>query len=163
VETARLADGRVVTIRTVREEDDAAERRFFAQLSPRTRRLRFHGSDGVPDDSLIRFYTRVDQQHHLAFACEHAGEIVGEARCIANPDGTSCELGIVVADDWHHTGVAQLLMEALLAAARAGGYRSVEGLVLSDNAGMLDFVKTFGFEVQLMPLLPSMLRVVKPL
>src|SRR5687768_1544115 len=93
-------------IRPVRIEDEAAERRFFSRLSPRARRLRFHGWSNVVSDGLIHFYTHVDQDRHAAFVCEDRGEIVGEARYVANPDGPSCELGIVVADDWHHTGIA---------------------------------------------------------
>lgn len=103
----------------------------------------------------------------MAFVCEadygDRKEIVGEARYVANPGGASCELGIVVADDWHHTGVAQRLMNALLDAARGHGFRAIEGLVLSDNADMLDFVRTFGFETQLTPQEPSTVRVVKRL
>lgn len=163
VETRTLDDGRSVAIRPVRDEDEAAEKRFFARLSPETRRLRFHRRDSPVGEDLLRFYTHVDQDRHMAFVCEHGGEIVGEARCVANPDGASCELGIVVGDDWHHTGVAQLLMQALIEAARSRRFRSIEGLVLSENSDMLDFVRTFGFEVQPMPRQPAAVRVVKRL
>lgn len=159
----RLPDGREVVLRPVTAQDEGAERRFFAKLSPRTLRLRFHDRANAVSDGLIHFYTHVDQHRHLAFLCAHDGEIVGEARCVANPDGASCELGIVVADEWHHTGVAQLLMCALIDAARAHGIRSVEGLVLAENKDMLDFVKTFGFEVQEAPEQPATVRVVKRL
>ena len=50
-----------VTIRPVRVQDEAAERRFFSR-------------------------THIDQHRHAAFVCEHRGEIVGEARYVANPD-----------------------------------------------------------------------------
>ncbi len=152
-----------VIIRPVQVGDEAAERRFFARLSPRTRRLRFHDWSNVVSDGLIHFYTHVDQDRHAAFVCEHEGEIVGEARYVANPDGKSCELGIVVADDWHHTGIAQRLMAALTDAARAHGFRTMEGLVLAENTDMLDFVKDLGFEVHPMPQQPATVRVVKRL
>jgi acetyltransferase len=161
--THLLADGRRVSVRPVAADDETAERRFFARLSQRTRRLRFHHWANVANDGLIRFFTHIDQDRHLAFVCEHEGEIVGEARCVANPDGASCELGIVVADDWHHTGIAQLLLGALLDAATAHGYRRMEGLVLRDNADMLDFVRAFGFAVHRMPEEPNTVRVVKHL
>ena len=161
--THPLADGRRVVVRPVAAEDEPAERRFFARLSPRTRQLRFHHWANVVNDGLIRFFTHIDQDRHLAFVSEHEGEIVGEARCVANPDGASCELGIVVADDWHHTGIAQLLLGALLDAATAHGYRRMEGLVLRDNVDMLDFVRQFGFAVQRMPEEAATVRVVKRL
>ena len=156
-------DRQEAIIRPVRVEDEAAERRFFSRLSPRTRRLRFHDRGFVVSDGLIDFYTHVDQDRHAAFVCEHGGEIVGEARYMANPDGRSCELGIVVADDWHHTGIAQRLMDALIDAARARGFRTLEGLVLSENTDMLDFVKSLGFEVEPMHEYPATVRVVKRL
>ena len=150
-------------IRPVRIEDEAAERRFFSRLSPRARRMRFHDWSNVVSDGLIHFYTHVDQDRHAAFVCEHGGEIVGEARYVANPDGRSCELGIVVADDWHHTGIAQRLMGALIDTARARGFRTLEGLVLAENTDMLDFVKDLGFEVEPMLEHPATVRVVKRL
>ena len=97
----------------------------------------------------------------MAFVCEHDGRIVGDARCVAHPAAPSCELGIVVADDWHHTGVAQLLMSALIEAARAHRFSTIEGLVLSDNKDMLDFVKSLGFEVLQAPEDVATVRVVK--
>jgi acetyltransferase len=88
---------------------------------------------------------------------------VGEARYVGNADGRSCELGIVVADDWHHTGIAQLLMQALMDAARSRGYRRMEGLVLAENADMLGFVAGLGFDVVAAPEDPVAVRVVKQL
>ena len=159
----RLADGRSVLIRPVRAQDEAAETGFFGALSERTRRFRFQRFTGVLNDALMRFYTHIDYDRHMAFVCEWQGRIVGEARYIANPGTRSCELGIVIADDWHHSGIAQLLMDALTRAAHAKGFETIEGLVLSDNADMLGFVKELGFEVQ--PILeePTLVRVVKRL
>ena len=159
----RLANGATVLIRPVRAEDEAAEREFFAALSPETKRLRFQRFTAAVTDELMRFYTRVDYDRHMAFVCEAQGRIVGEARYVANPGTRSCELGIVVADDWHHTGIAQLLIDALMRAARARGFETLEGLVLAENRDMLDFVGELGFEIEPMPLEPTLVRVVKKL
>ncbi len=67
--------------------------------------------------------------------------MVGEARYVANPDGESCELGSVVADAWAKTGVAGLLMKALIHSARERGLATMEGIVLSTNSTMLRFVR----------------------
>lgn len=158
-----LADGRSVTLRPVTVQDEAAERRFFARLSPRTRELRFHHWGDAPDNALAHFYTHVDHRAHEAFVCEHAGEIVGEARYVAHRDGTGAEFAVVVADDWRHTGVAQRLMRALIEAARSRGLRSLEGLVRCDNSAMLRFVKRLGFDSEPLPAQPATVRVVKRL
>jgi len=82
---------------------------------------------------------------------------------VANPNTRSCELGIVVADDWHHSGVAQLLMHALTRAAQARGFETMEGLVLAENGDMLDFVRELGFEAHPSGEDAALVRIVKKL
>jgi len=159
----RLADGRVVVIRPVRPEDEAGERDFFAALSPRARHLRFQRFTGAITDALMHFYANVDYDRHMAFVCESDGRIVGEARYVANPGTRSCELGIAVADTWHHTGIAQLLIDALMRAAHARGFETMEGLVLAENVDMLGFVKELGFEAHPIAEEPELVRVAKKL
>jgi acetyltransferase len=159
----RLADGRTVLIRPVRSQDQAAERDFFAGLSPETRRLRFQRFTGPLTDEVMRFYTHIDYDRHMAFVCEAGGRIVGDARYVADPGTRSCELGIVVADDWHHTGIAQLLLDALMRAAHARGFETMEGMVLAENADMLDFVRELGFDIEPMAQEPTLVRVAKKL
>ena len=159
VRHAPLADGRTVTIRPVRPEDEPGKRAFFDSLSEETKRLRFHAFAQALNDTLIHFYTHIDYDRHMAFVCEHDKRLVGEARYVANPDGRSCEFGVVVADDWRGSGVARLLMDALIDAARERGFDSMEGLVLRDNPRMLQFVRKLGFEVQARTLDGSMVRI----
>lgn len=163
VRERRLVDGRTVVIRPVRPDDASAEWVFFSGLSDRTRLMRFQRFSGALDEALMRFYTQIDYERHMAFVCEHGGRIVGDARYVANPHLRSCELGIVVADNWHHTGIAQLLIDALIRFARARCFETLEGLVLADNADMLDFVAELGFEIRPMPEEPGLVRVVKRL
>ena len=62
--------------------------------------------------------------------------------------GSSCEFGILIEDAWRRSGIAGLLMEALIRAARARGFATMEGLVLSDNSAMLRFAHALGFEIE---------------
>ena len=121
----------------------------------------------APSDKLLHFFTHIDYGRHMAFVCASrtpAGEaLVGEARYVANEDGLSCEFAVVIADAWHKTGIAGLLMESLLAAAREHGMKTMEGLVLSGNHHMLHFVRAFGFETCLDPHDTTMMRVTKAL
>ena len=144
----RLADGRRVLIRPIRAGDEPAERQFFDHLSGETRQLRFMEYVSALNEQLIHFFTHIDYDRHMAFVCEHEGRLVGEARYVANPDGQSCEFGVVIADDWHGSGIAALLMEALIAAATARGFETMAGLVLGRNAVMLAFARDLGFEAE---------------
>jgi acetyltransferase len=158
-----LADGRKVTVRPIRADDEPGEHEFFDRLSQETKRFRFLKLAEAVSEKLIHFFTHIDYDRHMAFVCEHEGRLVGEARYVANPDGRSCEFGVVIADDWHHSGIAALLMDALLDAARLRGFETMEGLVLGSNRTMLHFVKALGFDVQRQPYEPTMVRVVKRL
>jgi acetyltransferase len=158
-----LADGRRVTIRPIKPDDEAAERRFFGRLSPETRRLRFMKFVRSLNEQIVHAFSRVDYDRHMAFVCEAEEEIVGEARYAANPDGRSCEFSVVIADDWHKSGIGGLLMSALIRYARASGFRTMEGLVLRENRTMVKFVRALGFEITPVEEESTLLRVVKRL
>ena len=163
----RLADGRTVLIRPIRPDDAKSEHEFLEQLSGDARRKRFIKYAHAPDDDLLHYLTHIDYDRHMAFVGEARNgarsEIVGDARYSASADGRSCELGIVVADDWHHTGLAQLLMEELTRAAQARGLRTMQGVVLRDNRDMLDFVSALGFESAPSPEDARLVRITKRL
>ena len=148
----RLFDGRTVTLRPVRRDDGALEKNFLDALSGESRYLRFQKWVHAPSDKLVHFLTDVDHDRHLALVCTvpHAGgeELVGEARYVADASGANCEFGIMIADDWHKTGIAGLLMEALIGAARERGLKMMEGQVLTRNAAMLRFARGLGFEIE---------------
>ena len=162
-----LADGRTVTIRPIRADDEPAEREFFDRLSGETRRLRFMKFVSALSAELIHFFTHVDYDRQMAFVCEAevagAARLVGEARYVAHPHLRSCEFGVVIADDWHGTGIAGLLMDALIRYAQARGFEAMEGIVLRDNHDMLKFVRALGFETAPMAEEPTLMRVVRKL
>jgi acetyltransferase len=163
----RLFDGRAVVIRPIRPDDYARERRFLEDLSGESRYLRFHKWVRAPTEQLVHFLTEIDYDRHMAFVCAarhgDAEEVVGEARYVADPDGRNCDFGIVISDDWHKTGIAGLLMEALIGAARARGLATMEGLVLASNREMLRFARALGFEVRTALDDPTTRRIVKKL
>lgn len=159
-----LADGRTVLIRPIRAEDEPRTREFYAQLSDESRQLRFMKFVHALSDKLVHYFTHIDYDRHMAFVCEAGdGALVGEARYVANPDNRSCEFAVAVADDWHKSGVAGLLMDALIRAAQARKFDRMEGLVLRENHDMIRFVRALGFEATPDPAEATMMRVVRKL
>jgi RimJ/RimL family protein N-acetyltransferase len=161
----RLFDGRTVTIRPIRPDDAPRVREFLGELSGESKYMRFQKWVHAPSDRLIHFLTDVDYDLHMALVCTarhgEREEIVGEARYVSELSGRTCELGIVIADTWHKSGVAGLLMEALIHAAKERGLARMEGFVLSANAEMLRFVRALGFRAEPAPQDPTIMRISK--
>jgi RimJ/RimL family protein N-acetyltransferase len=163
----RLRDGRTVTLRPVRRDDDLLERDFIRRLSGESRYLRFQKWVHSPSDRLIHFLTDVDYVRHLAlvatFERDGEEEVVGEARYVVLEEPTNCELGIVIGDEWQKSGLAGVLMEALLHAARERGLKRMEGQVLAANRPMLRFVRALGFRAERIADDATLVRIVKEL
>ena len=162
-----LANGRSVTIRPIRPEDEAAARAFFDRLCPESLRMRFMKFVRALNGRLLHAFTHIDYESRMAFVCDAPADsgmrIVGEARYAAIPDTRSCDFGIVIADDWRKSGIAGLLMLALMDHARSHGFETMESIVLRDNTAMLRFMRALGFEVRPVPDDPTLLQVVKRL
>ena len=74
-------------------------------------------------------------------------EILGDARYVALPGGKGCDFGVLIADSWRKSGIAGLLMEALIRAAKDRGFETMESIVLAaKNAAMLRFAHALGLE-----------------
>jgi drug/metabolite transporter (DMT)-like permease/RimJ/RimL family protein N-acetyltransferase len=148
---ARLRDGRQVLIRPIRPADLDALRRFFAALSPTTRRLRFHAQiKGVPE-RLLREFTEPDQHEHVGFIAEAVGPVadrspalVAEARYVRCPGSDAAEFAIVVADGWRRIGLGSSLARSLLHHARAAGVQRLCGEALAENEALQRFMRSLG-------------------
>jgi acetyltransferase len=77
--------------------------------------------------------------------------IVGVSRYISNPDRTSCEFSLVVADDFSGKGLGSRLMLSIMEVAREKGLTEIEGLVLAKNPTMLKLMKGLGFAIKPFP------------
>jgi acetyltransferase len=111
----------------------------------------------LPARMLAR-YTLIDYDREMALvavvesrhtdADGHTTEserIVGVSRYITNPDGTSCEFSLVVADDFANQGLGARLMLEIVELARAKGLARIMGLILANNTPMLRLMTRLGF------------------
>jgi acetyltransferase len=147
----QLRDGTPVLIRPMKPEDAELEQDFVRKLSPETRYFRFMSALRELSPSLLAKLTQIDYDREIALIAliEQEGETVqiGLSRYATNPDATSCEFAVVVADEFQHSGVGRYLMERLIDTARARGLQQMKGVFLSSNERMLRFVKHLGFEL----------------
>jgi GNAT superfamily N-acetyltransferase len=153
LETRRvLFDGTPVTIRPIRPEDSGMEQEFVRHLSEDSRYYRFMGTLRELPPKKLKYFTDVDYERHMAFVAtvdRDGSEVeIGVARYVATEKDGTCEFAVTVDDAWQGSGVAGLLMMALLQAARDHGFRTVEGLVLAGNKKMLKFARQLGFSIR---------------
>lgn len=144
-----LRDGRRVTLRAVRPDDRDAMQAAIRRLSPEARYARFMTPLRELGPAMLEKAVNPDQECELqlvAVAGNAGGAtIVGGARYGALPGSKACEFAIAVNDDWQGFGLARRLLEALMAAARARGFETMEGYVLASNTRMLGLAKRLGF------------------
>jgi len=145
-------NGTRVQVRPIRPEDASREQRFVEGLSEQSRFFRFFYRMQQLTPAMLARFTQVDYDRELALIAlvpDASGvegtAIVGVARYIENADRASAEYAVVVADAWHREGIGRALMHRLIAAARRKGLKRLEGVVLRENATMLQFVAQLGF------------------
>jgi acetyltransferase len=147
-----VVDGTVVTVRPIRPDDLQLEADFVRHLSKETRYKRFLVTVGELPEAKLHYFTEVDQLRHVALAAtvQRDGQpaIVGVARYIVGPAIDRCEFAIAVDDAWQGSGLAGVLMDALIGVARSRGLAMMEGTVLATNTRMLKFTRQLGFEQQ---------------
>ncbi len=76
-----------------------------------------------------------------------AGDILGVARFIADPDYRRAEYAIIVASDLKGRGLGWLLMQHLIDYARVEQLSELFGEVLAENETMLSMCRQLGFKV----------------
>jgi len=159
----QLPDGTDIVLRPIRPEDADIEAAFVRNLSPQARYMRFMQTlEELSPEMLVRF-TQIDYDRELALIAvvmQYGKEVeIAVARYGVNPDGDSCEFAIVVDDEWQTKGVGARLLTLLMEAAKAKGFKMMEGEVLAENGAMLSLVKRLGFSVSSMPDEPAIFAV----
>jgi GNAT superfamily N-acetyltransferase/acyl carrier protein len=145
-------DGAAVKVRPIRADDSLLEAEFVRRLSDDSRYARFMGTLRELPASKLKYLTDVDNVHHVALVAtvEREGReaLLGAARYVVDPSGQGCEFAVAVEDAWQGSGVAGILMKALIDVARARGLIRMEGIVLATNRKMLKFARQLGFSLQ---------------
>ncbi len=156
-----LRGGGEYTVRPIHPDDAQMLQDFVQGLSPQSRYYRFASSMSELPPSMLARFTLIDYDREMALVAvlreRQVGEggevseterIIGVSRYITNPDHTSCEFSLVVADDFGGRGLGSRLMESIMEVARDRGLQEIDGLVLANNPGMLKLMRSLGFSVK---------------
>ncbi|MGV9350697.1 bifunctional acetate--CoA ligase family protein/GNAT family N-acetyltransferase [Streptomyces spiralis] len=144
---ALLTDGTTVRIRRSTSDDHAEVLRLYEEMSDKNLRLRFFSVSRASARQGAQRVAGPPRLGHRALVAEHAGRLVGIAEYEAEPHGTTADVALAVADDWHHRGVATLLLEHLADAARSAGITAFTADALAENLDILRVFHDLGLRV----------------
>jgi acyl-CoA synthetase (NDP forming)/GNAT superfamily N-acetyltransferase len=145
---ALLADGTTIEIRPACDVDFEAVRDMHAAMSPDNTYLRFFSMSRMAGEHEARRICREPADDHGALLAWQDGELVGVASYEARTPAGEAEIAFAVADHVHHRGVATLLLEHLVSAARRRGVRTFTACVLAENAAMLQVFADAGLHTR---------------
>ncbi len=143
--------GRHMTLRPIRPEDEAQHLAFLERLDPIDIRMRiFYSRRSIERSELARL-TQIDYEREMAFvATVHAAaggeETLGVVRAVADPDNHDAEFGIIVRSDLKGGGLGDVLMAKMIHHLRARGTQRLVATVLTENVRMLELARGLGFK-----------------
>jgi acetyltransferase len=156
-----MRGGGEYTIRPIHPDDAQMLKKLVHELSPESRYFRFVSSMIELPPAMLARFTLIDYDREMALIAvvkerkadaegqmTETERIIGVSRYVTNPDQSSCEFALVVADDFNGKGLGSRLMESIMDVAREKGLSEIEGLVLANNAGMLRLMKGLGYTVK---------------
>lgn len=144
-------NGQTVTLRPIRPEDEPQHRAFLEKLDPEDIRLRvFYSRRHIEHSELARL-TQIDYAREMVFIATRplpAGgeETLGAVRVAIDPDNHDAEFGVIVRSDLKGGGLGRRLMDKMIGHLRQRGTLRMVGLVLRENAGMLELARALGFQ-----------------
>ena len=142
--------GRTITVRPIRPEDEARHAEFLSHLDPEDIRMRvFYSRRSMERTELARL-TQIDYAREMAFVAVGEGpdgepRTLGVARAVVDPDNIAAEFGVIVRSELKGSGLGHLLMDRLIAHFRAQGTQRMVGTVLRENRRMMELAHSLGF------------------
>ena len=156
-----LRGGGEYTVRPIHPDDAQMLQEMMSHLSQESRYFRFISSMVELPPSMLARFTLIDYDREMALVAvfkerrlgangevPETERIIGVSRYVTNPDQSSCEFALVVADDFSGKGLGTRLMLSIMDVAREKGLSEIEGLVLVQNPGMLKLMKSLGYTIK---------------
>ncbi|WP_027178300.1 bifunctional acetate--CoA ligase family protein/GNAT family N-acetyltransferase [Maridesulfovibrio bastinii] len=152
-ESVTLKDGRHVTLRPIRPEDEPAHYSFLTQISDEDMRMRFFGVVRREFDhkDMSRF-TQIDYDREMAFIAttqsdDGIPETLGVVRTSTIPDNSEAEFAILVRSDMQGSGLGSILFKKIIGYTKERRTEFLVGQTLFENKAMQGLAKKFGFEI----------------
>jgi acetyltransferase len=156
-----LHTGERVLLRPLRATDAALYPDFLSDVTYQDLHLRFFAAMREVSPALIDKLVHYDAARAMAAIAidETSGRMLGVVRLHDDPDGEQAEFAILVRSHLKGHGLGWLMMQHMIAYARARGLKVVHGQVLAENVTMLRMCAELGFHIADEPGEPSIKRV----
>ncbi len=143
-----LADGGTVRIRPIRPDDGPRLVAFHSLQSPESIYFRYFSPHPHLTDREVEHFTHVDYVDRMAFVALRDDALVGVARYDRWPTRSEAEIAFFVDDRHRGRGLATVLLEYLVEAARRAGIAAFTATVLPSNQRMVAVFRKAGFELR---------------
>lgn len=156
-----LRGGGCYTIRPIHPDDAEQLQEFVKGLSGESRYFRFAASVRELSNRMLARFTLIDYDREMALVAVRAERvatatggftqmerIIGVSRYVTNPDSSTCEFSLVIADEYNAQGLGSRMMLSIMDHARNKGLSEMRGLVLSNNLRMLKLMRRLGFTIK---------------
>jgi GNAT superfamily N-acetyltransferase len=151
-ERLRLAGGREVFLRPIRERDRDLIMDLFSRISPQSVYQRFLTHLHTLPEGLLHRLTHPDHPREFALAgvADEEGRdvIVAVGRYSFGTQGALADLALAVRDDWQHLGLGRALLERTVNVAREHGVTRFESMMDPRNKFMEKILEDLGYEVK---------------
>jgi acyl-CoA synthetase (NDP forming)/GNAT superfamily N-acetyltransferase len=149
---ALLADGTTVEIRPATPADFDAVKEMHSAMSPDNSYLRFFNfsrlsAEREAERLCLGGTGREAKPGRVALLALADGQVAGCGSFDVEPVGTA-EVAFAVAEHMHHRGIATLLLEHLVSAARSHGITTFTAQTLGENTPMLHVFADAGLPVK---------------
>jgi GNAT superfamily N-acetyltransferase len=150
--SVELTDGTSVAYRAIAPDNASALQRFHHRLSQRSIYLRFFSAKPELSDRKAGYFTNVDRINRFALVAldpERPEEIIAVVSFDREGDTDRAEYAAAVEDRWQGRGLGLTLTRCLIEAALKRGIKVLTGVVLFENARMLNLLRDLGLPERL--------------
>lgn len=171
-----MRDGSHYIIRPLHPHDAEMLQALVRGLSQESRYFRFVSAMRELSDRMLARFTLIDYDREMALVAIYPERtpnaeggftekqrIIGVSRYVTNPDKSTCEFALVIADEFSGQGLGSRMMLSIIDVARSKGLSWIEGLVLTKNAAMLKLMRSLDFQIKAYDDDPDFRLCVRPL
>jgi len=147
----KLKNGKPVTFRPIKPEDEILLDELFKSYSEETMRFRFFQVIKEMSHETLTRYCNIDYNREIAIVAEMEEEkkkIIGVVRLILQPGRKCGEFAVAVGDQWQGHGLGSKLVDYIIEISKDIGLENICGDVLSNNLKMIHLCQSKGFKME---------------